>query len=774
MNQARLSLSALLIISCLAVGLFACGTSEKAAQPTAASAGAQAGSTVPLLARVTSTTEDNQTKVTLEGNESLTYTAFYQATPPVIFIDLGAEAAKEALGERIVANGTVGNVEALTVPGVSNLVRIKIALTRPSTYRVARDGNDLNVLVKNVKGPALGAPVDLSREAAASGPGLTGEIPTVSDFFLAPLGGTGRSRLTVNLSRPVIPKIHSRDYGRTVVLGLAPAFLPPDQVRTVHASGFRSAAASVCPSTLDNQVEFLIKLQAVTPYHLGQKGSSIFLDFDSPSRPAAPAASSAFLRPPAPAGPAYQAPAQPNWPRPQAAARVSETVTVLPDQKGSGKPKSWDSEAGAKKEFTGKRISLDFQNADIHNILRLIGEVGGKNVVVSDAVKGKVTLRLQNVPWDQALDIVLNSKQLGKIEVGNVLRIDTTTNLIAEKRTVADEQRAEEERKLAMPLIKRVFTPKYRAAVDIANEMTKFFTKEKLGASGGGTQKDVLGKEKEGRVAVIGNDIYVETDPDSMNAIINIFTKLDQQAQQVLIESRIVEASSNFTRQLGINWGGEIGAGYSGTGPDPSSNMGASGLFGLNNAVNLISNLSYGSRIGFALLEDTFSLTAQLHAMEQAGEGRVISAPRIMASNDEKVMISQGKNIPYETAGDINTPPKLEFKKADLLLEVTPHIEQNGKIITLDLHVTKDTPDPSYATNPPIDTREAKTKLMVKNGETVVIGGIVTDSKSKRTNRVPLLHRIPLIGWMFQSYEVTDDKVELLIFLTTNIIPVVI
>jgi type IV pilus assembly protein PilQ len=306
--------------------------------------------------------------------------------------------------------------------------------------------------------------------------------------------------------------------------------------------------------------------------------------------------------------------------------------------------------------------------------------------------------------------------------------------------------------------------------------MVKFFTNAQVGAAGQGGQQDVVERAtpKQGRVAVIGNDIYVETDEDSMQAMVEIFNKLDQQTQQVLIEARIVEASSDFTRQVGVNWGGEIASGYDGAGPDPSSNWGAGGLFGSNNAVNLISSTTYGARIGFSLLEDTFSLSAQLHAMEQAGDGRVISAPRIMASNDETVMISQGTSIPYETTATDTNASTIEFKPAELLLEVTPHIEQSGKIITLDLHVTKDTPDPSYATNPPIDTREAKTKLMVKNGETVVIGGIVTDSKSRRANRVPLLHRIPLIGWMFQSYEVTDDKVELLIFLTTNIIPVVI
>jgi type IV pilus assembly protein PilQ len=195
---------------------------------------------------------------------------------------------------------------------------------------------------------------------------------------------------------------------------------------------------------------------------------------------------------------------------------------------------------------------------------------------------------------------------------------------------------------------------------------------------------------------------------------------------------------------------------------------GAAGAGGA--AVNLITAPSAGLALGIGLISDRFSLDAKLYAYEKTSETRIVSAPRILASQDEEVYIKQGQAIAYETSGTTTAPATITYKEAVLLMKFKPHIEENGKIVTMEITITKD--QAGTGRNPSISTREAKTKLMVKNGQTVVIGGILDDQQSKEVQRVPGLHKIPLLGWLFKSHNITDRKVELLIFLTANIIPV--
>jgi len=471
------------------------------------------------------------------------------------------------------------------------------------------------------------------------------------------------------------------------------------------------------------------------PYHLGQKGVITYLDFD----PSALQPKMVSLPQAGPKGTKV-----PGKAKDTAVGKTAETKVV----KGG---------SGSAAKYTGQRISLDFQNADIHNIIRLIGEVSGKNVVVSDRVTGKVTLKLKDVPWDQALDIVLAANQLGMVETGNVLRIDKLDVLRAERERLVQEQTEERELAKDVPLVKKVLTPRYAAVATMKTELEKL-------------------KTDRGKITVIGNDIYIEEEPDTLAQMEEVFNKNDQVAKQILIEARIVEALSSFTKNLGVNWGGDYAI------DDPGVVGGSWNLYGTHEAgvagaggpaVNLIGPPATGLGIGIALTTGVLNLDAKLYAMEQTGEGRIVSAPRILASNDEEVHIKQGQSIPYETSGTTTSPATITYNEAVLELQVKPHIEENGKIISMDIKVTKDTPDYSRTTrNPPINKREAKTKLMVKNGQTVVIGGIIIDEKSKSINRVPGLHRIPVIGWLFKNYQVSDTKLELLIFLTSNIIPV--
>ncbi|MDR2443084.1 MAG: type IV pilus secretin PilQ [Deltaproteobacteria bacterium] len=413
------------------------------------------------------------------------------------------------------------------------------------------------------------------------------------------------------------------------------------------------------------------------------------------------------------------------------------------------------------KVYTGQLITLDFQNADIHNILRLIGEVSGKNVVVSDQVTGRVTLKLKDVPWDQALDTVLDSKNLGVIENGNILRIDTKDAIARLTPDISDPT-------VKVALIKKIFTPKYASVSALATEMDK-------------------GKSMRGSVRVIGNDIYVEDDAYTMEAITRIFMRNDSVTNQILIEARIVEASTSVIQTIGVSWGGGFNRVRGGGSNMSVSNTGSyqPGDIQLSSGEgNMVPGEFFGQAdlgsaaalgVGFLNKAGTLALSAELHANETMGQIRTVSAPRIMAANDQEVYIKQGTSFPYLSGGTATSVQNVEFKEANMELRVTPHIEENGQIVTLDITLTKDAPGNMTGTSgPEINTREAKTKLMVRDGETVVIGGIINDSQNDNSLRVPGLHRLPLLGWLFQENTLTNEKSELLIFITANILPMTI
>ena len=413
----------------------------------------------------------------------------------------------------------------------------------------------------------------------------------------------------------------------------------------------------------------------------------------------------------------------------------------------------------APKIFTGERISLDFQNADLHNIIRIIGEVSGKNIVVSDRVSGKVTLKLQDVPWDQALDIVLASRNLGVEEAGNVLTIYDLQTLNSIR---ADRQRLAAERSAAAsqgPLAKKVFTPKYATIGTMVEELRKLATTR-------------------GKIVAIGNDIYVEDEPGAISTMTQIFMRIDRVTRQILIESRIVMASSNLTENLGVRWG----VSYDAT-RDKGNNYNFPATAGPSiPAGNTYQpDTAYGtadfsrgiSSLGFAYLNKAANLllNAKLTAEEYTGESRTISAPRIMAANDQTVSIKQGQQVPFSTGASSGTPANIEFKEAVMELKVTPHIEENGQVITLDIDIKNDSFGQIHGETG-LNTSQAKTKLMVRDGDTVVIGGIMQDRQTASSGRVPGLYRLPLLGWLFQDNSVNNDKQELLIFITANIIPI--
>jgi type IV pilus assembly protein PilQ len=304
-----------------------------------------------------------------------------------------------------------------------------------------------------------------------------------------------------------------------------------------------------------------------------------------------------------------------------------------------------------------------------------------------------------------------------------------------------------------------------------------------------------------GKIVAVGNDIYVEDESGAIGTMVQLFMRVDRATRQVLIESRIVEAKTNVVEELGVQWGG----GYSGSPgtlngfPRIGRNWDRSGGVlavgeSTGGGVVGLADIAGAASLGFGYINRAGSLilNARLNASENNKESRTISAPRIMAANDQTVSIKQGVQIPYGSGGSATNPQNIEFKEAALELKVTPHIEENGQIITLDINLKNDSltriervnsgslgdnvvglrlNSRSVKEDIGININEAKTKLMVRDGDTVVIGGILKDSQGSESNRVPGLHRLPLLGWMFQDNQVLNSKEELLIFITANIIP---
>lgn len=418
--------------------------------------------------------------------------------------------------------------------------------------------------------------------------------------------------------------------------------------------------------------------------------------------------------------------------------------------------------------YNGEKLSLNFQNIEIRSLLQVIADFTNFNVVTSDTVTGSVTLRLKDVPWDQALDIILQAKGLGMRKTGNVL-------LIAPKDELAAKDKQELESRNALQSLEAVrtqsFQINYAKAPDIAAQLT---------ATGAGQNTPRI---LSARGSVIAeprtNQLFVTDIPSKLEQVQNLLAKLDIAVRQVLIEARIVEASDTFGRSLGVRLGGgligaagalskgntnvSLGTNYGATAADTTGNFvnfPASTLGVANNAASFAVSIFNASANRFLNLE--------LSALEADGKGKIVSSPRVVTADQTKALIEQGTEFPYQTATSSGAT-SLAFRKANLKLEVTPQITPEGNII-LDLDVNKDSRGETTAAGIAIDTKHIKTQVLVENGGTVVIGGIFTLEETNNETKVPLLGDVPYLGNLFKSRERTSRKQEMLVFITPKMI----
>lgn len=400
------------------------------------------------------------------------------------------------------------------------------------------------------------------------------------------------------------------------------------------------------------------------------------------------------------------------------------------------------------KVYQGKPISLDLQDADLTNVLRLLADVSGVNMVVEPDVSGKVTLKVENIPWDQVLDMVLMMNRLGREEVGGVIRI-------AKEEKLRQEMKEREERmKMEQQLLR---TKKDLGELDTAYLQINYADPGEIAA------KISEIKSADGKISVdqrTGMILYTDY-PARIEAAKGIIRRLDKPTEQVLIEARIVQLNTTASRDLGVQWGFNL---------TKTTDHQVSTNYAVNHPVTATSSgsLSVGKLVGTTL----WNLDLRLLAAEQAGRGKIISAPRVLTMNHVKATISQGTQIPYQAQSEdgISTV----FKDATLELQVTPHVTPDGRV-RLQIQAKKEAPNYTQVIPgqpPAIDSRKVDTELLVDDGATVVIGGIIEENESGTESRTPGLHKVPLLGHLFKSQSSRMEKNELLIFINPQIVDI--
>ncbi|MGO9147750.1 MAG: type IV pilus secretin PilQ [Desulfomonilia bacterium] len=574
-----------------------------------------------------------------------------------------------------------------------------------------------------------------------------------------------KSRLQIGLDGQATYDVNRE--GNSVVLRINKAKIPNHLARPYITSEFATAIQEILPRQDKGDVVFDIAMKQMTPYFVSQDNKLLIMDFDIPDEVK-------------------------NKVQPVKAVAL-DTVSAAIQSSGSSEPSKQPYVKGLSPEpafqnniintdtspkYKGEKITLDFQNADIHNILRIIADVSGLNIVTSDEVKGTITIRLKDIPWDQALDVVLESKDLDKMAMGNVVRIAPADKIKqAQERQLASKKTLEQ----LEPLVTSVIPVNFAKASEITSTLK-------------GKEVGLLSDRGNITADNRTNVLIVKDIPKSVDDISAMVKRLDKPTPQVLISARIVQADNNFSRGLGIQWGGSFRNqsnshlyGLSGVNtaaattaaspfsttvtPGGSAQWSTTSIPSPSLAVNFPTNQAAGFGITLGRLGSTAAeLDLSLDIGETTGSVNVLSRPKVVTTDNKKATIKQGQKYPYivrNQEGQLST----DLKDIDLQLDVTPRIAFDGSV-NMEISVKRDALGSvkNSLGDPSIDNREATTEVLVKNGETTVIGGIIEESETDNIQKVPGLGDLPVISYLFKSTEITKSKTELLIFITPQII----
>jgi type IV pilus assembly protein PilQ len=568
----------------------------------------------------------------------------------------------------------------------------------------------------------------------------------------------GKSEIIVGTTRPVEYRIVKVDNKR-VHLRLLDTKLPEYRKRSLITTRFQSAVDRITPTDEPKSKDTVIdiELREGVPYFVKQIGDVIRVNFAASKIPPRP----------------YEAAQLPAWKKvmaepssepqaPKAAAASPSADKMLkpsvaqmasqPAKKQMSLAERLASAAPPDKKYTGEKIALDFYDTDIKNVFRIIREISGKNFAIDKNVTGKVTLTLDKpVPWDQVLELVLKMNQLGMAMEGDIIRIATLSNLAQEEKLKQAQlkatQQALQQKKALEPLITAYLPVSYsNAQSEVLPHIQSVLTSGR------------------GKVSVDtrNNQLILTDTVEKIDQIREIVMRIDQVTPQVVIEARIVEANTSFTKDLGFDWG-EVTAG-------PFNNGGTElVLTGLaNNLPQAVPSGIVG--LDFRKLTGTpFSIIdATLLVSETEGKTNIISAPKVVTLDNKKAKIKQGLEVPYQER-DSSGNSTVRFKNVDLLLEVTPNVTPDNRIV-MKIFVTKNDVAEQTPDGPALSTNEAETELLIENGDTIVIGGIVKSAITYGEKGIPGLRKVGVLGWLFKSQEKTDSKNELLIFITPRIV----
>ncbi len=630
----------------------------------------------------------------LPGNKAqITLTMSQPAVKPLSFtIDNPARIALDfpntssGLNTRT-SNIGIGMADSMTVVEAKGRTRVVINLIDMVPYEAHADGNTVVLTIQSA-GRELSEAEAIAERVSGGGGSQLSNI----DFRR---GESGEGRVIVSLSDPSIPVDMRQESGK-VVVDFYRASLPQELQRRLDVLDFATPVKTIDTFTKGENVHMII-----TPM-----GEYDYI--------------------------AYQADDQ-------------FTIEVRQLTKKEVEESKKD-ELG----FSGEKLSLNFQDIEVRSVLQLIADFTGINVVVSDTVRGSLTLRLKNVPWDQALDIILKTKGLAMRQTGTVMLVAPSEEIAAREKLELESKKQIQELE---PLYSEYMQVNYAKAGDIA----------KLLKSGDTTLMSDRGMAT---IDTRTNTLLVQDTADKLTEIRKLIARLDVPVRQVLIESRIVIANDDFKRDIGVQFGfnntnvvdnGTTTIDYGGRNPSPF-------------IVSLPVADSAASAFGVNIAKlGSYTLDLELSAMEAEGQGEIISSPRVLTSNQKAAFIETGTEIPYREASSSGAATTA-FKKAVLRLEATPQITPDDRII-MDLVINKDAVSDITVDNvPAIDTNEISTQVLVDNGETLVLGGIYEEQQIDDTTRTPIFGELPVVGWMFRKTTKQSDKSELLIFITPKIV----
>ncbi|WP_296269552.1 type IV pilus secretin PilQ [Pseudomonas sp. UBA6323] len=618
----------------------------------------------------------------------------------------------------------VGNARSVTIVEAKDRTRLIVNLTNLAPYSTRVEGNDLFVLVGDTS--AAASRPAASRPAAA--PAVASSAPAKKTYGPQPKGISnidfqrgeqGEGNVVITLSdKSVAPDI--QEQGGKIRLDFAKTELPESLRVRLDVKDFATPVQFVSATGGADKTSIVIEPVGLYDYLAYQTENKL-------------------------------------------------TLSVKPLSQDDAERRNAERFA-----YTGEKLSLNFQDIDVRSVLQLIADFTDLNLVASDTVAGNITLRLQNVPWDQALDLVLKTKGLDKRQIGNVLLVAPADEIAARERQELESQKQIAE---LAPLRRELIQVNYAKATDMAKLFQSVTSADGSPDSRGSITVDDR-----------TNSIIAYQTQERLDELRRIVAQLDIPVRQVMIEARIVEANVDYDKALGVRWGGSVRNGrWDVSGKDGvqgfDEDTGARAPFvGTDTVGNTtledglarlpfvdmgVQNSTSGIAIGY--LGSNVVLDLQLSAMEKTGNGEIVSQPKVVTSDKETAKILKGQEVPYQEASSSGAT-STSFKEAALALEVTPQITPDNRII-MEVKVTKDAPDFANLVNgvPPLNKNEVNAKVLVNDGETIVIGGVFSNTQTSAVEKVPFLGDLPFLGRVFRRDIIRDNKAELLVFITPRI-----